>query len=176
MKAFYLTIALVTLSFTEARADSIFLLGAQGGQAKLDADFNGFNLDNSESSARVYAGWQFNQHLALLGGYRTFGDFEETIGNQTAKVKADGFTLGLQGQLLLSEKFTGVIELGSFFWDGNASINDVTSADPSDTNLMIGVGVHYSITDSFDLTADWQQYKLEDETARVVGFGIELKL
>lgn len=174
MKALYLTIALVSLTLSEARADSSFFLGAQGGQARLDADFNGFNLDSSETSARVYVGWRFNEHISLTGGYRTFGDFEETVGAQTASVHADGFTLGVQGRLPLSERFSSVVEVGSFFWDGNASINNATTADPSDTNLMIGLGMRYAVTSAFNLTADWQHYRLEEESARVVNLGLEL--
>lgn len=169
-----LTAALMCTSFT-ATADSRFSVGTRLGSADLSADFDGFNFDASDRTASLYGAWHPSDNLSLEVGYQTFGEFTEVAGATTARIKADGFTLGVRGVLPLSQRFSLEGRLGSFFWDGNASINDVTQATPSDTNLFLGGGAAWQLNDTFSLTASWTRFNLDDADVDVLSAGVELR-
>ncbi|MDH4071937.1 MAG: porin family protein [Gammaproteobacteria bacterium] len=154
-----------------------FYLGGSIGDATLDEDFDGLNVDDSSTAYRIVAGWSFNRHFSLEGGYNDFGDFEQTFddgtGPMTAKLSADGFILGLAGRLPASERIALTGRAGMFFWDGNAEINDVTQATPEDSNLYVGIGLSFSVSDKLELTGDWTRYELESAASDVYSVGLQ---
>ncbi len=156
-----------------------FFLGAAAGSAELDEDFDGLNVDTDSTSWRLYGGWQFNEYFLLEAGYHDFGDFEQTIdiGGSSADVSlsADGFTFGVGGNLPITRAFSLTGRAGLFFWDGNAQINAVTQASPDDTNLFLGLGAAYRLTDAFSIEADWTRYELEDTDSDVLSAGIRYR-
>ncbi len=158
-----------------AAAEGSFYLGGSLGSASLNDDFDGFAVDSDSTAFRVIAGWQFNEYFSLEGGYHQFGAFEQTfdVAGETLDVslKADGFTLGATGTIPLAGKFALYGRAGSFFWDGDADINNVSQADPGDTNLYFGAGARYAFTERFALIGDWTRYELEDTQSDVVSLG-----
>jgi len=169
-------IALLAASPPTAHAEGSFYLGGSIGSASLSEDFNGFNVDASSVAFRLVVGWQFNDYFSVEGGYNNFGKFEQQFGSGqdaiNVRLKADGFMLGVTGALPLSERFALFGRAGSFFWDGDAEINNVTEARPEDTNLYLGAGVKFSINDRLALIGDWTRYKLEDSESDVASIGM----
>jgi OOP family OmpA-OmpF porin len=159
-----------------AQADGLFV-GASIGNASLDDDFDGLNIDDNSTAYRIVAGWRFNEFFALEGGYHNFGDFEQTLdiaGNQvTAVLSADGFTFGAVGSFPLSERFSVMGRAGMFFWDGNADINNVSQATPEDTNLYLGAGLRFQLSEKLQLTGDWTRYDLEATDSGVLSVGLQ---
>lgn len=162
-----------------ASAESGFYMGASVGTADLNEDFDGLTIDTDATAFRVTAGWRFNDHFAIEGGYHDFGDFEQTIdidgSPSSVSLSADGFTLGIAGALPLSEKFALTGRLGMFFWDGAAEINNVSQASPEDSNLYYGAGASYAVTERFSLNGDWSRYDLEDAQSDVLSIGFQYR-
>jgi hypothetical protein len=169
-------LALVPLT---AIADSGFYLGGSVGSASLADDFDGFDVDANSTSFRLIAGWHFNDYFSLEGGYHNFGKFEQSFdvgGTPTdISLKADGFTLGATGSIPLGEKFALFGRAGAFFWDGDAEINDVSQAQPEDTNPYFGGGAKYAISDSLSVIGDWTRYELEDTQSDVFAIGLTFR-
>ena len=166
--------ALFVFAPLNATAAGNFYVGGSIGSASLTDNFDGFNVDSSSTAFRLVAGWQFNDYFSLEGGYHNFGTFKQTADPAipvVIRLRADGFTLGATGNLPLGEKFAIYGRAGSFFWDGDASINDVTQATPADTNLFLGAGLRYKATDRWSILGDWTHYQLEDTTSDVVSIG-----
>lgn len=161
-----------------ALADDGFYLAASIGSAELSDDFDGFDVDASSTAFRITAGWRFSENLAVEGGYNNFGDFEQTFdiaGVPTdVSLKADGFTLGAVGTLPLTDRFSLFARAGAFFWDGDADINNVTQATPEDTNLYLGAGARFALSDRLALTADGSRYDLDDTASTVFSAGIDV--
>jgi len=168
------TAILATTPMTAA-AEGHLYIGGSVGSASLTEDFDGFNFDADSTAFRIVAGWQFNDYFSVEGGYHNFGTFEQTfdVNGEPVDVnlKADGFTLGATGTVPLGEKFALYGRAGSFFWDGDAEINGVSQAQPEDTNLYLGAGAKYAISDRFSLVGDWTRYSLEDSRSDVVSLG-----
>jgi OOP family OmpA-OmpF porin len=154
-----------------------FYVGASIGDASLDEDFDGLNVDDNSMAFRIFAGWRFNDYFALEGGYHDFGDFEQAFddggGSSIANLSADGFTLGGAGSLPLNDRFSLTGRAGMFFWNGSAEINNVSQATPEDSNLYLGAGVSFNVSESFQLTADWTRYELDNAVSGVFSVGMQ---
>jgi OOP family OmpA-OmpF porin len=174
--AMALILILIMAPFAANAAEGFFA-GASIGSASLNEDFDGLTVDDGSTSYRIVAGWGFNRYFALEGGYHNFGKFEQTFDNggvpNTATLTADGFTLAAAGSLPLSEKFALTGRAGVFFWDGNAEVNNVSEATPEDTNLFLGAGASFDLTNRFMLTGDWTRYELESAVSNVYSLGFQ---
>ena len=154
-----------------------FYLGASVGNATLNEDFDGLDVDDNSTAFRIVAGWRFNDYFSLEGGYHDFGDFEQFFddvgGPSTAKLSADGFIMGATGRVPVSERFALTGRAGMFFWNGSAEINNVSQATPEDSNLYLGAGVSFDVSKSFQLTGDWTRYELESAASGVFSVGLQ---
>ena len=159
-----------------AYAEAGLAIGGSLGTASLSEDFDGLGVDTDSTAFRLTVGWQFNEYVALEAGYHNFGHFKQTVDMAGAPVevrlKADGFTLGANGTLPIGDRFALLGRAGAFFWDGDADINGVSQARPEDTNLFLGVGLAWHLTEKLDLVGDWTRYELEDTESDVVSIGL----
>lgn len=174
-----LAVSLVLVAVPISAYAGDFYLGASVGNATLDEDFDGLNVDDNATAIRIVAGWSINDYFSLEGGYNDFGDFEQTVddgnGPLTVKLSADGFILGVTGRVPVSKRFALTGRAGMFFWDGNAEINNVTEATPEDSNLYLGLGLSFSISEKLELTGDWTRYELESATSGVFSLGLQYR-
>ncbi len=174
-KAVLIVTTILALTPLTAAAEGGPYIGGSIGSASLNEDFDGFDVDTNSASFRLVAGWQFNDYFSLEGGYHNFGKFEQRFDNGGQPIdislKADGFTLGVTGTIPLGQKFALFGRAGSFFWDGDAEINNVSQARPEDTNLYIGAGAKYALSDRFSLVGDWTRFDLEDTQSNVASLG-----
>lgn len=155
-------------------------LNAAAGRAIIDEQFDdGTLLDTSSTAFRFSLGYRFGDYIGLEAGYHNFGDFEqETLIDGTpadVSLSADGFTLALTGRIPLGERVAILGRAGAFFWNGRAQINDVTSASPDDTNLLLGLGVGYQVAAPLMITADVSHYALDDADSTVFSIGLEYR-
>jgi OOP family OmpA-OmpF porin len=159
-----------------ALAESGFIVGASVGSAELSDDFGGFDVDANSTAYRFTVGWKFNDYLAIEGGYHNFGRFDQSFDIEGTSVdvslKADGFTLGVVGQLPLGDRWSLLARSGAFFWDGDADINNASAATPEDTNFYFGVGAQFAIGEKLFLTADGSRYDLDGSASNVFSVGL----
>ena len=174
----FATILAITTTAT-ALADGGPYVGASVGSASLSEDFDGLDVDTDSTAFRLLAGWRFNDYFSVEVGYHRFGRFEQTLSvggqNLDVSLKADGFTLGGTGTLPIGERFAVFGRAGSFFWDGDAEINNVTQARPEDTNLYLGIGAQFSISERFAVLADVTRYELDDTESEVASIGLTFR-
>jgi len=165
----------VAMTATGARADDGLFVSASVGSADLTENFDGFDIDTDSTAWGLTVGWRFNRYFAVEGGYQNFGRFEQTFEIEgdpvDVSIKADGFVLGVIGSLPVGERFGVFAKAGSFFWDGDSKINSLTVATPGDTNLYLGAGVSFALTERLALSADVARYDFEDTESDVVSVG-----
>lgn len=164
-----------TLAIQAHARDGLFV-SATVGSADLTENFGGFEIDSSSTAYGATVGWRFNDYFSVEGGYRNFGRFDQTFAvndeSVSVSLKADGFVLGAIGHLPLGERFGLFGKAGSFFWDGDSKINSLTVASPGDTNLYLGAGMTYDLTDRFSVSADLARYNLDDTESDVYSLGV----
>jgi OOP family OmpA-OmpF porin len=172
-------LAIRLLAPFQAEAGEGFYAGASIGAASMDEDFNQVTLDDNTTAYKLVGGWWVNRFFALEVGYHNFGDFEQdfTLGGdrQTAKVSADGYTLGMQATYPIASKVSVFGRAGAFFWDGEAEINNVSQASSEETNPYYGLGLSYAFTEKLMLNGDWTRYDLEEADSDVFSIGFQYR-
>jgi len=179
IQSLFIAAALAVLVPVTTFADNGFFLTASVGSAELSEDFDGLDVDADSTAYRITVGWRFGKYLAVEGGYHNFGDFDQTFDIESTptevSLKADGFTFGGVGSLPLGDRFALFARAGLFFWDGDADINNVTQASPEDTNLYLGAGARFAVSERLSLTADGSRYDLGDTSSTVLSIGIDVR-
>ena len=141
-----------------AQADTGPYVGASIGNARLDDNFDGFNIDTDTNSYRFFGGIEFG-NLAIEAGYLNFGDFTETVvlGGLLSRtdISGDGWTLGGKLGFPVSDNLTIYGKGGVFFWDADITVDGFSIDTPGDDNPYIGGGLKLDLSDSFSLTGDW---------------------
>jgi OOP family OmpA-OmpF porin len=173
-----LLLAFSIAPMTAAASDG-FYAAASIGSASLDDDFDGLEISDNTTAYRIATGWQVNRYFALEVGYHNFGDFEQSFTfdgvRGTAKLSADGYTLGVNGRYPLWNKVDLLGRAGGFFWDGEADINNASQATPEDSNLFFGLGLSYDLSDRFAVTTEWTRYELKSTTSDVYSVGLQFR-
>jgi len=172
------TLATCVLLPINAYAEGFFV-GGSIGSASLGEDFDGLTVDDSTTSYRLVVGWRFNEYFSVEGGYNSFGKFKDDVAiagvPTSVSLTADGFTLGLGGNIPLGDRFSLIVRAGMFFWNGAAEINSVTQASPEDSNPFFGAGAQFAITRKFLINADFTRYEVEDANSDVLSVGFEYR-
>ncbi|MBT8076965.1 MAG: porin family protein [Gammaproteobacteria bacterium] len=178
-RSILLIVVLLTGFVSVASAEHDFYVGGTIGSARLDDRLDTFEFDSTSVAFRIFAGWQFSDHLSVEVGYLDFGDFEQDfdiVGNIVpATVSANGFTVGLNGALPLGGRFALTGRAGMFFWNGTASLGGILEASPDDVNPYFGAGARYQFTDRFAATADFTHYDLEETDSGVLAAGFDFR-
>ena len=181
--------ALAALVGPMAFADSPGLYaGASVGSTKATIDdaritsgllANGFSAvsiadDGHSAGYKIFGGYQFNQNFALEGGYFDLGKhgFAATTvptGSLRGEMKLRGLNLDLVGTLPITERFSALARVGAnyarasdtFSGSGAVGVNDPYPSKRG-TNLKLGVGLQFALTDSLAMRAELERYRAHD--------------
>ncbi|HUP94992.1 MAG TPA: outer membrane beta-barrel protein [Burkholderiales bacterium] len=144
--------------------DSGFYLGAGFGGAKVVEGCGGGPCDPKDKTWSVFAGYQFNRHLAVEAAYSDFGEAttSATLAGVpiTATIKAKALELVGVGLLPVTDSFSVYAKLGVFHSDADATTSGAVVATSSDksTGFTIGLGVQYEFVRRFAARFEWQRY------------------
>lgn len=168
--------------------DSGWYAGANAGQSRATIDDvritsgllnSGFtstsiNDDDRSTGYKIYGGYQFNRNFALEGGYFDLGKFgfnATTVpaGTLSGSIKLRGLNLDLVGSLPITQRLSAFGRLGVNYaeardsFTGTGAVN-VLDPNPSkrDTNLKVGLGLQYALTQSLAMRAELERYRIND--------------
>jgi OmpA-OmpF porin, OOP family len=142
----------------------------------LARGFTSARLQKKDDQAgfKVFSGYQFNQYVAIEGGYFDLGQFSYTAYMQpwavtTADAKMRGLNLDLVGFLPMSEKLSAFGRAGltqtrtksRFRGYGPVSI-DPFNANDNDTSWKYGVGLQYDVTNNLAMRLEAERYRFDD--------------
>src|SRR5690349_2349845 len=159
-----------------------FYAGASLGQSKFkgacdaEAGITLSNCNDSDTSWKIFGGYQFTPNLALEVGYNDFGrissDATVVVGGSTfrgnAKIEATAFELTGVGMLPLGHQFSLYGKLGVYYAEtkASASVQQTTppfgsgsfSQSDNNSNLTFGFGARYDFTKNIAVRAEWQRF------------------
>ena len=136
---------------------------------------NSTRTDNSSSGGKIFGGYQLTPNFAVEGGYFDLGRYSygsTTIlptGAFNGNSKVSGLNLDLVGMAPLSDRFSVFGRIGaayaqnrgSFSSTGLVPLNNANSRR-NDTNLKVGLGVQYAITEALAVRAEVERYRISD--------------
>jgi OOP family OmpA-OmpF porin len=163
-------------------------IGGNAGQARakidetdITADLlrSGFTTSDFKSAERefgykLFAGYRFNDHLALEGGYFDLGTFNYRAltnpnGILRGELEFSGWNLDLLGLFPVSERMAVFSKIGvhrskaKVGFEGDGAVNVLNSSfRKTNTDYKLGVGMQYSVTDALGLRLEYERYRMDD--------------
>ncbi len=190
MPAALTLLSLAAMSTCAVAQDANWYMGANIGQAKatiddarinsslLGAGFSSTTIadDDRDTAYKVFGGYQINPNFAIEGGYFNLGRFGYTAntvpaGSLIGDVKVQGINLDLVGTLPITERISVLGRVGAHYDEANGSYRTTGAAqafnfnpNPStrETNLKVGLGLQYAITESLALRTEIERYRIND--------------
>ena len=182
-----MALAIIASPFTLAD-DTGWYAGANVGSSRASIDdaritsnllgsgFSGVSIldDDRATGYKIFGGYQFNKNFALEGGYFDLGQFgfsATTVpaGTLNGNIKLRGLNLDVVGILPITEKFSAFGRVGANYAQARDSFTGtgavtVLNPNPSkrDTNLKLGLGLQYAITESLAIRAEVERYRIDD--------------
>lgn len=139
-KKIALAAALAAVASSSFAADTMsYYAGVDAGTTKIDA-FSGH-----KTSFGGFIGVQLTENLAIEGGYRRLGDFDQRVGSVNVGVTADQAALSLVGTLPFGNGFSAIGRIGYNRLDAEASVGNVKVGDNT-SKALYGAGIAYAIS------------------------------
>ena len=145
------------------------------------------SVDDSATGWKVFAGYRFDRHWAVEGGYTALGryDFQGQVITDPGTVQAswhahdwNAFAVGL---LPLAESFELSGKVGAGAWrtrlqaSGTFSGRSAQSADASGIGPVAGLGIRLRLTQALSARLEWERFfRVGDATTTGrsdIGFG-----
>jgi OOP family OmpA-OmpF porin len=168
--------------------DAGWYVGANFGQsrAKIDdpriidgllgagIDTTAIKNDNLHFGYKVFGGYQFNEYLALEGGYfdlGTFGFIADTVpaAALTGNIKLQGVNVDAVATLPITSKFAAFGRFGyhyDYAKDAFAGYGAIIVRDPEPSkhsgDYKFGAGLQFAVTESIGLRAEAERYRVND--------------
>ncbi|GGY77803.1 hypothetical protein GCM10011613_22980 [Cellvibrio zantedeschiae] len=135
---------------------------------------NSIESDTNDKGYKLFAGYQFNSHVSLEGGYFDLGktDFTALVtptGSLYGQSEFKGINLDLIGRVPFTEKLSGFGLIGVTYAKRNDSFapsEAIFVANPNrddkNFNPKIGLGLEYAFTPSWAARLEVERYRLND--------------
>jgi OOP family OmpA-OmpF porin len=168
--------------------DSGWLIGASLGPTQTRIDdarigrellgqglvVNGISDSDRDNGYKFFGGYQMNKNFAIEGGYFELGKFGFAAitlppGTLDGRIKLRGLNLDLVGTLSLSQKWALLGRIGANYAEAQDTFvgaGAVTVLNPNpnkyDTNVKVGLGLQYALTDSLLVRTELERYRIDD--------------
>lgn len=145
-----LAMATALCSFQVAAADNYEYpyTGVAGGSTELTdlCDGLGSGCDDSATFYRVYSGARLLPFFGFEVGYSHTDD----MGTSATNVRPRGIDLTTLFHVPMGNRLDLFAKAGAFFWD-----TEVGDTDDQGSDLQVGAGIRFGITESISLRADY---------------------
>ena len=130
--------------------------------------------DNSSTGFKLFGGYQLNRNFAVEGGYFDLGRFNYAlsttpVGTFSSDTRVRGLNLDLVGMLPLSDQFSVFGRVGAAYAQSRANptrtgalLLNNSSTSRKDTNVKVGLGLQYAITEALAVRAELERYRIND--------------
>jgi OOP family OmpA-OmpF porin len=153
---------LTPLSLMAADDVPPFYVGGAVGQAKeKDACINTISCSNADTGIKLFGGYQFNNYLALEGGYLDFGKATISfVPNSHLSFKATAFTVAAVGSLPLAHGISLLGKVGVYRAQVKATASGMPgSVKVRNTDTAFGIGAKWDFATNFALRVEYEHFK-----------------
>lgn len=133
--------------------------------------------DESDIGFKLLGGYQFNEIVAIEGGYFNLGKFgykANTLpaGSLKGDIKVQGIHIDVVGTWFFTEEFALLARVGVIQTKAEASFKGSGAVTPAiaksskdDTNYKLGLGLQYSVTPALNIRTELERYRVNDSIA-----------
>jgi|SRR6185436_9766677 OOP family OmpA-OmpF porin len=175
MKTWRMTAAgavLLLLAQPAFAEDAGFYLGGSIGQAEHSGACSSAVVpcDEKDGAWKLFAGYQFNRHLAVEFGYADLGassaSGQQSSFNSSGTFEVTAWELVAVGAFPVMDRLSVFGKAGLFRGEAKGEVIVVSSGGSvfsesrkeSNTDLTFGLGVRYDVTRNLGVRAEWQRY------------------
>jgi len=156
---------------------------------KTGFEASSLNLDDSDFSFGLMAGYQFNTYWALEGAYIDLGERSVGFTGRTEDLNAfydnvehvypqsgDGLSIAVVASWPISEYFKISGTLGYWIWEGDYTTFDANGDVGSDSiqgnDIWFGAEFNYSLSQRIQIYLTAQRFSLDRDDNDVLGLGV----
>lgn len=128
---------------------------------------------------KVYGGYQFNDYVALEGGYVNLNDMSAVTGAVRTNTATQAWALGGVLSYPVTNKISVMGKFGYAYMRGDTGTKDGaamtvrTSQNGYEPNY--GVGVSYKVFDNLNLRAEWERFDRSNMDIDLITAGMQVK-
>ncbi len=147
---------------TSAAPGTGFYVGGSLGQSHWKDDSPiASGIDRSDTSYKVFGGYEFTPNVAVELGYADLGKFEGSAGD----VKSRATYLDAVGTLPFNDQWAAIGRVGVV--DSHTRVINLGARDSDhDTGLKVGAGLQYSFSPTTAVRGEWERYRVGAVTER----------
>lgn len=165
MKTFVWATSLCLIFLTGiASADSLSL-GASVGYVNIEDSDQNFSFDAADTGYKLYGNYMFNNGFGIEGGYIEFGEPDDNLLGQTAKIDAEAWSLYGVGVLGLSDSFDLFAKAGVVSWEADSVIDGIPVGADDGEDLALGIGAKFNTSGALGLRAEFEWFDIDDADA-----------
>ena len=172
-----LTIALLgfaALSSASAQAEGLSV-GASIGYVNVEDSEPGFDFESNDTGYKLFASYEFSNHLGIEGGYIDFGNPEDSFQGLLGRLDASGWNLYGVGNLPLASGVDLFAKAGIVSWNADSIIDGVLVDTEDGNDLALGFGARWNVSETlgFRAEADWFDID-EADSVWMASIGLQL--
>jgi OmpA-OmpF porin, OOP family len=153
-KLFSAVAAAIVIGFTATVAQAQQAPGGYLGLSAGQTDPDTGDLDNG-TGFRIYGGYMYNPTFGVEVGYIDGGSFDGKGVFAGSKVEADGAYVAAVGSFPTSDRVTIFGKAGFFHYDFETTRDGRTLGSTDGTELMLGVGFDYALSNSLSIGMEY---------------------
>lgn len=171
------TVALLGLAvlFTSSAYADGLSVGASVGYVNVEDNEPGFDFEANDTGYKLFASYEFSNHLGIEGGYIDFGKPEDSFGGLFGQIDASGWNLYGVGNLPLSDGVDLFAKAGIVNWNADSIIDGVLVDTEDGNDLALGFGARWNMTQNFGLRAEADWFDIDEaDSVWMASIGFEL--
>jgi OOP family OmpA-OmpF porin len=138
------------------------------------------SCDDKDTGWKIFGGYQVNKNFAVEGTYINWGSLKGngTLVGVPVTISGDATSFGVAavGILPISERFSLFGKAGILMTTTSATIAGggvSASDDDDDTELHLGVGAMFNLTDRWSIRGEWE--RTQDSKIDMISIGIQYR-
>ena len=168
-------LGLAVLITPTAYADE-FSLGASVGYVNIEDSDPGFDFDATDTGYKLFASYEFSNHLGIEAGYIDFGEPDDQFQGLNGEIDASGWNLYGVGNLPLTEGVDLFAKAGVVSWDADSIIDGILVDTEDGTDLALGFGARWNMNENFGLRAEVDWFDIDEaDSVWMASIGFELR-
>ena len=168
-------LGLAALVSTSAWAEGLSL-GASIGYVNVEDNEPGFDFEANDTGYKLFANYEFSNHLAIEGGYIDFGKPSDSFQGISGQIDASGWNLYGVGNLPLTDGVDLFAKAGIVNWNADSIIDGVLVDNEDGNDLALGFGARWNATETLGIRAEADWFDIDEaDSVWMASIGFELR-
>jgi len=163
------------LATASAFADGLSV-GASVGYVNVEDNDPGFDFEANDTGYKLFASYEFSNHLAIEGGYIDFGKPEDDVLGLRGVIDAEGWNLYGVGNLPLSDSVDLFAKAGIVSWEADSIIDGMLIDTDDGNDLALGFGARWGVNENLGVRAEADWFDIDEaDSVWMASIGFELR-